>query len=64
MTGKDVKTIRSRLGLTQAELADLLGTTRNSVARWERNAMAIHPLRHDLLAKLLTRATRAKRDRK
>ncbi len=31
----DVKTIRKQLGMTQQQLADILGVGRVSVARWE-----------------------------
>jgi DNA-binding transcriptional regulator YiaG len=35
MAGKEVRAIRKRLGLTQAELAELVGVSRVSVANWE-----------------------------
>lgn len=43
MTGSELRTYRLRLKLTQAELADKLGVTSNTVARWERDEMAIPP---------------------
>jgi DNA-binding transcriptional regulator YiaG len=39
--GQEVRRIRKRLGLTQAEFGEVVGVARNSVARWERNEMAI-----------------------
>lgn len=36
VTGKTVRTLRARLGLTQAEFAALLGVTGQSVYQWER----------------------------
>lgn len=41
VTGKDVRRIRKRLGLSQPQLAERLGVTKNSVARWERGEMGI-----------------------
>ncbi len=36
MEGSELKSIRRRLGLTQEQVADALGVTTNTVARWER----------------------------
>lgn len=33
--------IRTRLGITQEAFAERIGVTKNTVARWERNEMAI-----------------------
>ncbi len=41
MTEDDVKRVRAKLGLTQDELADIVGVARNTVARWE---MGMHPV--------------------
>ena len=35
MTGQELKTLRTRLRLTQAELGKRLGVARVTVARWE-----------------------------
>jgi DNA-binding transcriptional regulator YiaG len=35
MTGEELKTLRTRLGLTQNELRKRLGVARVTVARWE-----------------------------
>jgi DNA-binding transcriptional regulator YiaG len=40
MTPKKIKTIRKRLGLTQAKLAERLGVCKNTVARWERGELS------------------------
>jgi DNA-binding transcriptional regulator YiaG len=55
MTPAEVKTCRNELGLTQAQLADRLGITRNTVARWE---MGMHPVSApiELLLKTLAAA--------
>jgi transcriptional regulator with XRE-family HTH domain len=41
MTGAQLRKVRKRLGLSQAKLADALGVTANTVARWERGEMNI-----------------------
>lgn len=41
MTGKQIRKIRLRLGLTQTQLAERLGVSRNSVTRWELGLMGI-----------------------
>lgn len=41
MTGREVRGIRHRLGLTQAELAERVGVTRNTVTRWELGLIGI-----------------------
>lgn len=41
MTGAELRRIRKRLGLTQAQLAERVGVTRNSVARQERGEIGI-----------------------
>jgi transcriptional regulator with XRE-family HTH domain len=41
MTGTQLRSERKRLELTQAKLADALGVTANTVARWERGEMNI-----------------------
>jgi transcriptional regulator with XRE-family HTH domain len=43
MTRKQLKIIRERMGLTQAELAEKLKMARNSVARMESGRMIITP---------------------
>jgi DNA-binding transcriptional regulator YiaG len=41
MTGRELRSIRQKLALTQAALAEEIGVTSNSVARWERGEMGI-----------------------
>jgi transcriptional regulator with XRE-family HTH domain len=41
MTGKELRAVRSRLGLTQGQLAQCLRTTLTTVARWERGEVSI-----------------------
>lgn len=41
MTGSALRKIRQHLALTQAQLAEQLGVTSNTVARWERDEVRI-----------------------
>ena len=41
MTGHELKLLRSRLGLTQAALAEAVGVVPNTLARWERGEIGI-----------------------
>ncbi len=41
VTAKGLRALRTRLGLTQAELADAVGVVPNTLARWERGELAI-----------------------
>ena len=41
MTGKELREIRRKLGLSQAKLAAQLGITSNSLARQERGVLGI-----------------------
>lgn len=46
MNGKELKEKRSKLKLTQEQLANELQVTANTVARWERDEMKIPPFLH------------------
>jgi transcriptional regulator with XRE-family HTH domain len=41
VTGDELRAERQARGLTQRQLAEALGVTTNTVARWERGEMAI-----------------------
>ncbi len=41
MDGIELRQIRGRLRLTQAELAERLGVAPNTIARWERDELGI-----------------------
>jgi transcriptional regulator with XRE-family HTH domain len=41
MTGAELRRIRTRLGLTQVQMAARLGVTNTTVARWERDEVGI-----------------------
>ena len=62
MTGDELRRIRRRLGKTQLELAELLGTHKNTVARWERGERGISASIARLVA--LTVAEVAKKEEK
>ena len=52
MTGRELRSIRQKLTLTQAALAEAVGITSNTMARWERGEMAISEPAARLLEKL------------
>jgi transcriptional regulator with XRE-family HTH domain len=41
MTGEGLKEKRAALGLTQAQLAEILEVKSNTVARWERGILSV-----------------------
>ena len=41
MTGRQLRALRVKAGLTQQQLAELAGTTRNTIARQERGESTI-----------------------
>ena len=49
MVGKELRAIRAQLRLTQVELAELVGVASNTVARWERDEMAMRERRAGLI---------------
>ena len=44
VTGEDIRREREKLGITQDELAKLLGVAMNTVSRWEIGQRTPHPL--------------------
>jgi len=55
MKPSDVKRIRKELGVTGAELAKMLKTTRITVWRWESGETKVSPANQQLLEILLER---------
>jgi transcriptional regulator with XRE-family HTH domain len=63
MTGKQIRVLRQQLGWTQVALAEAIGVTSNTVARWEREEMAISEPAARLLKKIaVERQGRLKED--
>ena len=42
MTGNELRTIREEFGWTQDRMADAIGVTANTIARWERDEIDIY----------------------
>ena len=57
MTGEQVRRTRKRMGFTQAELAERMGTTRVTVARWEIGLVPV-PKMAAILLRLLAQQAR------
>jgi transcriptional regulator with XRE-family HTH domain len=55
MTGEELREIRTRMGLTQVEFADLVGVHPNSLARQERNEIGIRESQAKLVRLLAER---------
>lgn len=47
MDGSEIRELRTRLGLTQKALANVIGVSANTVARWERGQLGISPAMTD-----------------
>ena len=52
MTDVEIRAFRKKLGWTQVALAEAIGVTSNTVARWERGEMAISEPAARLLQKI------------
>ena len=63
MTGEEVRRLRRQLGVTQVELAQLVGVAPNSVARWERGEMRVRESAARLM-RLLAQQRRSLRRRR
>ena len=60
MSGKELLKIRERLKWTQAQLAEAVGVTWNTIARWERDEVGIGEPAARLVRRILAEQ-RAKR---
>ncbi len=60
MKGKELRTIRDKLGWTQVEMATALRVTPNTVARWERGERAVS----EAMAKLIETVYAGERKKK
>jgi DNA-binding transcriptional regulator YiaG len=52
MTAVEIRSLREKLGWTQMALAQAVGVTSNTVARWERGEMSISEPASRLLQKI------------
>lgn len=61
MTGAELQKRREKLGLNQTALAKLLGTTQNTISRWELEKLQIqNPEMLDLALQTIERQNDAK----
>jgi transcriptional regulator with XRE-family HTH domain len=63
MDGKTIRRFRQRRGWTQAQLAQEVGVTRNTIARWERDEMGISGAAAKLLTLLIAKPSAPARRR-
>ena len=63
MNGKAIRRFRQRMGWTQAQLAQEVGVTRNTIARWERDEMGISGAAAKLLTLLIAKPSAPARRR-
>jgi len=61
VTGDEVRRLRRRLGLTQVQLAELVGVSGNSVARWERDELGVRESAARLMRLLVQQRPRRRR---
>jgi DNA-binding transcriptional regulator YiaG len=61
VTPRDVKRLRRRLGMTQAQFGDLVGVAANTVARWERGELGMKATTARLISILVAGETGRKR---
>ena len=57
MDGNQLRALREQLGWTQVQMAEQLGVTANTIARWERDEMAIFEPAAKLVEILADRST-------
>lgn len=60
MTGDELRKIRARLKLTQQKFAELIGTTRNTVARWERGELGMRETTARLIRLIASQKTKGR----
>ncbi len=63
MEPEELKRRRENLGMTQQQLADLLGVNQMTVSRWERDERGIPPYLH-LALQTIERDSRGRSDKK
>lgn len=63
MSGKRIQAFRKQMGWTQARLAEVVGTTRNTIARYERAKIGISKPMAQLLERIMADYERPKEKR-
>jgi len=53
MTGKEIREIRFKLGMTQEQFARAIGVTSKSVKQWENNKQSPSPLAEEAIMSLI-----------
>ena len=61
MRGAELRRLRKQLGWTQAQLAEAVGVARNTVARWERDELAMRATAERLIRLLAAQGRPPKR---
>ena len=61
MSGKELLKIRKRLRWTQAQLAEAVGVSGNTIARWERDEVGISEPAARLVRRVLAEETPKRR---
>ena len=64
MNGKELRTIRRQLKLTQVEFAELVGVASNTVARCERDEMAMREPTARLIQRIATAETKREKGKR
>ena len=64
MTCEEVRAVRRKLGLTQAEFAEHVGVQRNTVWRWEAGTLTVGTTAAILIRLLAQKAPQRRRGRK
>jgi transcriptional regulator with XRE-family HTH domain len=63
MTANELRRLRRRLGLSQSQMAEVVGVPANTIARWERGEMQMQPAM-DRLVRLTVASNAAKRGKR
>jgi transcriptional regulator with XRE-family HTH domain len=61
MRGSELRRLRRQLGWTQAQLAEALAVSRNTVVRWENDALGMRPSSERLIQVLFAQARSTRR---
>ena len=64
MTAEEIRKLRSRLGMTLADMSDVMGVTDMAVSKWERGLTTPDPYKMAALEQLRDRLDRAEADQR